>query len=416
MDPGIVTFADEIPRALASYCLRHDIARATVVADANTYRILGRDVTSALSEHGITASAVILGNRLIADERAVMSVLCDVDTDADALVSVGSGTVTDITRFASHRMAKRFLVVPTAPSIDGYASKHARLVLKGFKEAVRCHVPERIFASIPLLSAAPRSMIAAGVADIVARTTALADWRLAQLMHGRESGPAAIADPNDTFHMLCDHSVQLARSDPNAVGMLFNALASTTDSTGIGSGDSPVSGCEHHISYFIEMYQLRHNRPPVLQGFRVALGTIIASQWYRNLRSWKQDDIRRLEVELPDYDEDIRQIMHALGEGGEILLDRNSFISTLSRTGIESMRSRLVARWNEVQEIAGLVPEPSVLMKLFRAIGAPTRPDDIGLTRIELDQAARLSHYMGGQVTVKTLHFVLGIPAPLPAL
>ena len=52
---------------------------------------------------------------------------------ATVLVAVGSGVITDIVRYAAHLSDVEFVSVPTAASMDGYASSVAALEIDGVK-------------------------------------------------------------------------------------------------------------------------------------------------------------------------------------------------------------------------------------------------------------------------------------------
>ena len=110
-----------------------------------------------------------------------------VDRDAAGTAVVhrrGSGTITDIGRFAAFRTGNRFISVPTAPSMDGYATSNNTLTLNRLKVSLPGKTPEAIFCDTKTLAAAPRSMIAAGLGDNLARFTSVNDLRLGHLLWG----------------------------------------------------------------------------------------------------------------------------------------------------------------------------------------------------------------------------------------
>ena len=59
---------------------------------------------------------------IMADEEQFVQVMIAVDQDTDVLLAVGSGTLTDITRFVSHRVRLPFVSITTAPSVDRFVS------------------------------------------------------------------------------------------------------------------------------------------------------------------------------------------------------------------------------------------------------------------------------------------------------
>ena len=69
----------------------------------------------------------------------VFQVLLALDRTPRTFLAVGSGTITDITRFVSHRIAAEFISLPTAASVDGFTSIGAPMVIDGAKITVNCH-------------------------------------------------------------------------------------------------------------------------------------------------------------------------------------------------------------------------------------------------------------------------------------
>src|SRR5208283_4687632 len=179
--PLVVIGADAIPR-LTQFC-RETARRLLLVADVNTYHAIGEAVEAGLRGIGCEVRAVVFrGGEVVADAHHLLRVfLASGGTDL-AFVSVGSGTITDITRFVSHRTGGSFISVPTAPSVDGYTSIGAPLIVDGIKTTANAHAPLAIFADLAALCAAPQRMIAAGFGDMLGKHTSVADWRLAHLL------------------------------------------------------------------------------------------------------------------------------------------------------------------------------------------------------------------------------------------
>lgn len=103
-------------------------------------------------------------------------------------LAVGSGTITDITRFASFSARNPFISLPTAPSLDAYASAGAALTMGGFKLTVPGQAPVAIFADLQTLREASREMVAVGFGDVLGKHTSLADWRLGVLLLKTQAG------------------------------------------------------------------------------------------------------------------------------------------------------------------------------------------------------------------------------------
>ena len=185
--PLIVVGRDALP-ALAQYVRERPAVRATLLADPNTYAALGERVGDLLAASGLTVTTVVLqpppGLDLIADDAALVRVSTATPPGPQLYIAVGSGTITDIGRFAAFRTGNRFISVPTAPSMDGYATSNNTLTLNRLKVSLPGKTPEAIFCDTKTLAAAPRSMIAAGLGDNLARFTSVNDLRLGHLLWG----------------------------------------------------------------------------------------------------------------------------------------------------------------------------------------------------------------------------------------
>src|SRR5262249_18028884 len=137
----------------------------------------------ALTAKGKNVAKVILeGDEIITDERYLVQTLIRAPLGACTFLAVGSGTLTDITRFVSHRSGRDFISLPTAPSVDGFTSIGAPLVLNGVKQTIVCQAPIAMFADLDTLCNAPQRLVAAGFGDMIGKITSLADWKLGSLL------------------------------------------------------------------------------------------------------------------------------------------------------------------------------------------------------------------------------------------
>jgi glycerol-1-phosphate dehydrogenase [NAD(P)+] len=158
--------ADDAIPPLLSYCQEQGLARFFLVADSNTYRVLGERTEAALRSAGIDVKTILLTDHEIAtNEYFIVRTLMETNAEDRQFIAVGSGTVTDITRFVSHRTRAKFISLPTAPSVDGYTSIVAPTEVGKYKVPIVTHPPQAVFADLPTLCAAPRRMIAAGLGD-----------------------------------------------------------------------------------------------------------------------------------------------------------------------------------------------------------------------------------------------------------
>ncbi len=391
---------EEIAEALTRYCQNEGFLSVVSVSDSNTYSILGHGINQELKARGIRVKTVILdGQDLVAAERAIVSVLVEIDRKVQLLIAIGSGTITDIVRFVSHRVNKAFVSVPTAPSVDGYAADSASIYVQGYKRTVPCHAPSAIFASLPVLSAAPPAMIAAGYQEVLGKSVALADWELSHLLLGREYSSDVSATARAAYQAVVNATEGIARREPESIRVLFSAL--------LASG--AVTGSEYQIAYILEMCRSVARQKSVLYGTQIAAGAVIAAGWYHRLRQWNRDEIAGRSLEVPDYEDEAQEIRTVLGDAGSQMIERNGFLSTLNQPQVERIRTHLLDQWERVQEIAASVPAPEELERQITTVTEAGQRWQGALEEEEMHRAARLSYFVDDRFTIATLRFVLGI-------
>ena len=156
--PLVVTVDTQAIEHLVRFCHEQGRDKLFLVADPNTYKAQGEAVAGALKAEGFDVKQILLTSKeVIADGEHVFAVMRALDQNERTFVAVGSGTITDITRFVSHRTRGQFISVPTAPSVDGFTSIGAPMIIEGVKKTVYCHAPIAIFADINTLCAAPQA-------------------------------------------------------------------------------------------------------------------------------------------------------------------------------------------------------------------------------------------------------------------
>ena len=102
---------------------------------------------------------------------------CDIE-----YVYIEKGAVNRISSICND--AHNILIVATAPSMDGYASNGAAMILKGMKETVKVGLPKAIIADVDILKNCPIEMLKAGYGDIIGKYSSLCDWKLSHVING----------------------------------------------------------------------------------------------------------------------------------------------------------------------------------------------------------------------------------------
>ena len=151
----------ELPDLLKSLGAR----QVFLLADSFTYEAAGKQVELLLETAGIPYHTRLFKTQtpLVPNEYALGSALAAMENQDDMLLAVGSGTLNDLAKYLSARTGVPYVIAATAPSMDGYASTVAPMILDGIKTTLPAVYPTAIVADIDIMKEAPMPMLTAGL-------------------------------------------------------------------------------------------------------------------------------------------------------------------------------------------------------------------------------------------------------------
>ena len=252
-------------------------SRILLVADENTYQAAGARVYELISDRVFDCVLFDGTPHLVPDERAIDRVTAAL-ADADLILGVGSGVLQDLCKYVSKVTAVPYAVVATAPSMDGYASDGAAMVLGGMQVTVPAGLPIAIVADTAVMADAPADMIAAGYGDIVGKYSALADWRLSELVTGEYLCPAVFDATLDIVNRTVAAADGIRNHEKAALAVLCDALIAVGILMSYVNSSRPASGSEHHLSHFFKITGLLAGRDYLPHGIDVAGATVLTTR------------------------------------------------------------------------------------------------------------------------------------------
>ncbi len=408
--PPLLFLGEDFSGPLAEFCQRFGLASFHLVADQTTYDVLGREVESCLRSLGSQVRLTVLeGSPLMADGNTILQLITQAEPLADAFVSVGSGTITDIVRFTSYHSGRPYICFPTAPSVDAYSSPSSPLIVSGVKGSFLGQLALAIFAHLPTLYQAPAEMIAAGFGDMLGKYTALADWKLGNLLWDEPYRQDIAAQAWQDLSLCLAHLRSIAAHEPAGIRALFEGLYRSGLNMARDGSSRPASGAEHHLAHYWEMRLLWERRPPVLHGLKVGLATLFAADAYASLR---QVDRRQVEdwltgANLPDASQSIQRIRQLYDLGAErVIAEQHRFLN-LDRARWRMLKKRVLDHWDQIQSIASTVPPRPELEGYLKAFNIPLAPAGLGLVEKDVQQGLSAAHYLRDRFTVMKLLFFL---------
>ncbi len=291
-----------------------------IVADENTYSAAGEKVENILNDK-IVKKVIFSGKTvLIPDENAIERVR-EVLDDVDLILGIGSGVIQDLCKYVSFFAKIPYMIVATAPSMDGYASDGAAMILNGMKETVKAGLPRAIVADTDVLKDAPMEMIKAGYGDIIGKFSALCDWKLSMVVNGEYFCQYIY----DTTYQMIKNTLNTAKGllqrNEESIEALMEALTIVGIMMSFAGSSRPASGSEHHLSHFFEIVGIVNDEPYFSHGIDVAYSTVITAQIKEKvLKSEFPDVIYR--ISRSDYTEKMNQIYKSVANGCITLQDK----------------------------------------------------------------------------------------------
>lgn len=383
-----------------------------IIADENTYKVAGR-LVSDLFQGKAKLFVFPSGKPVYADYGNVLLIRnLLLQHDSAIGIAVGSGTINDLVKLASFEVEREYMLLPTAPSVDGYTAVGSALTVDGFKKTIYCLPPAVLVADVTILKEAPSLMIAAGYADLAAKITAGADWILADTL-GIEPINKEVWDMVQVeLRENISQPESLARRDHVAIERLFDGLAQTGFAIKKYIDSRPASGAEHLMSHVWEMDHLEMDGVPVSHGFKVGIGTLATTAIYEELLLLSTKDIEKLYSEHPA--ESWQKRVHYLDTLLTPDLTKDTIMNVSQSKFLEgslfsTRRELILSNWDTIQERIGeQIIRYEELQGMFSLSGCPLEPGTIGLSKEALEKGIRKAQLIRNRYTCLDLLYEIG--------
>ncbi len=394
---------DKVPELFRKY-FGH--AKAVVVADETTYAVAGRYVSELLDANGIVQEPAFIFRDpdLYAEYSYVEQLAASLATHQAIAIAVGSGTINDLAKLASHQNGREYMCVATAASMDGYTAFGASITADGAKQTFSCPAPKVCVADIEILRNAPEAMTASGYADLFAKVTAGADWILADSLNVEPINPKAWSIVQDGLHEALADPEGLRKKDAKATLELISGLMLGGFAMQWAKSSRPASGAEHQFSHLWNMEHHTNHGEHISHGFQVAIGTLAITALYEELLKYPMDQL------------DIPQCCAAWPTPQELEQEASEIFKNTDfpEIGVQETKAKYIDRealaqqlqllkdnWASIKERLEkqLVPFQDAQNRL-KMVNAPYQPEHIGLTREYLKQTFIRAQYIRRRFTI----------------
>ena len=304
-----------------------------------------------------------------------------------AVLSVGSGTVTDIAKHACYVYQQEqsisslpFVVYQTANSVSAYTSNMAPTFVDGIKRTLPSRYPDVLVCDLKTLRDAPQAMTVAGVGDLLAAFGSYADWWLAYRL-GLDSTYTEFAQtlmgPLDEIFL--EHAEGIKTATLESMSVLAKLIALAGIAMSLSHATAPLSGYEHVISHVLDLVAERTPRPLAQHGTQVALATLLTTNAYQIFF----DEFEASEVNLEScYPTDaqmrarIEESFKSLDPSGRVAAEcwTDYKIKLQAWHAHRAEFEEALHNWPTIRDqLRTLVKPPDVAARILHAISSPAR-------------------------------------------
>ena len=188
---------------------------------------------------------------------------------ARAIIGFGGGKALDVAKYVSFLTRIPYIAVPTSLSNDGFCSPQSSLTLEGRRKSLPSAMPFGVVVDTEICLAAPEILWLSGIGDLVAKLTAVVDWKLAFNAAGTLVDDFAALLSDATVFQFIAHP----RRDLEGVRLLGTSLMLNGIAMEICGSSRPASGSEHLISHALDSL----GGKPRLHGLQVGVATYLVS-------------------------------------------------------------------------------------------------------------------------------------------
>lgn len=349
-----VNILGELPNHLNNY---HHIM---LVCDQNTYPLAGAEIQQMLGNKLESKCVFQADGCVVPNEESVAAVEQLLTENTDFILGLGSGVINDLCKYVSFYHGIRCGIVATAPSMDGYASSGAAMILDGMKVTHTTHAPSIILGDVGLLQTAPMEMVQGGYADIIGKYSALSDWKLAHLILGEHFCPFLYDVVKRTTDEIRSMAHQIVAREETAIAKLMEALVLVGACLALFESTRPGSGSEHHFSHYFEITGLIGQEPYFLHGVDVGYSTFLTAKMRNRILQVDEPVFRKTDRRIRE--KCCRAIYRSYAAEVLALQDKAGFYE-------KDLSAEYAQNWDKVKQILREALSPEELLQMLEDVG-----------------------------------------------
>lgn len=370
-----------------------------ILCDDITWEIAGKKIKESLSNISIPLILKPKNEKRVTAKYEYIKEIEKNINGIDLILTCGTGSITDLGKFAGNKYKIPVFSFPTAPSMNGFTSPVSAYIKGGIKITVPVKPCEYVYIDNEIISNSPIELIKAGFADSLAKSFANSDWKLSSIITGERFCPLPLKIVSEIEKKYINKGNLILRRDKKFIKNLMDGLNLGGISMIIAGSSSPASGGEHLISHFLDMYACQKNIEPfAYHGLQVGAGVYISSLIYERLKIIDGYEIEKMvNKNRIDYDEKLKKLtsVFPLSKNGLKKIFNKKLII------INKLRRELPEKWDEIKrEAFGIVYSSKEIKKFLKNADCPIHLKEICRDNFLIYNSIIFSRFIRERLTI----------------
>ena len=411
-DIGEVIVGAGTVKLLPEILARYGAKKPFILCDVNTWKAAGECVYDELIEAGYPCGKYVFPQKALEpDEHAVGAAVMHYDHSCDIIIGVGSGVINDIGKILSRTTGRKYIIVGTAPSMDGYASATSSMSLDGLKVSLSSRCADVIIGDTNILKHAPAHMLSAGLGDMLAKYVSIAEWRIAHIITGEYYCERVAQDIRNALDKCVRNAEGLLARDEEAVEAVFEGLVMGGIAMAYAGVSRPASGVEHYFSHVWDMRGLALGTPVDLHGIQCAIATYEAVKLYERMAAITPDKEKALaHAAAFSFEDWAEQLRTFVGAGAEAMITQEAKEGKYDKVKHAARLEIILDRWEDILAILKEeLPSAERIAALLDTLHIEKTPDYLGVDRDKARMTFRATKDIRDKYVLSRLAWDLGV-------
>ncbi len=382
-----------------------------LVCDKNTYIVGGEKAQSLLNDKKFSVDTFIFPTTPFEPDENALNALKNAYNGQDIIVAVGSGVINDLSKIISVENNIPYIIIASAPSMDGYCSKTSSIISGGLKVTVNSKVADVIIGDINILKTAPDRALISGFGDMVAKYVSILEWKISNIING-EYYCEEIANLIKSAVKACaDNLDGLLLREDSAIEAVFNGLILGGVGMNYALCSRPASGVEHYFSHIWDMRALEFNSPLSTHGIQCGIGTLYAIKIYEQLANYTPNLEKAISyVKNFDFNAYSKKLEEFIGKASIPMIENEKKDKKYDAILHEKRIKKIIDNWEKIVSLINSeLPNYFDLLNKFKKINAPIFASDIGLDENIKYDTFTFTKDIRNKYVLSSLCFDLGI-------